>query len=87
MSFPYELQFPLEKQYLKLHKIITDKDVTIIFFFFFGKPKILCSSQKSVFQEVLKNMKRKRFFPPCAMLEQIQSYKDSQAQIGLTFVH
>ena len=39
MSFPYELQFPLEKQYLKLHKITTDKDVTIIFSFFFWKTK------------------------------------------------
>ena len=30
---------------------------------------------------------KKHFFLPCAMLEQIQSYKDNQAQIGPTLVH
>ena len=33
MSFPYELYFPSEKQYLRLHKIRTDKDLAIIFLF------------------------------------------------------
>ena len=60
-NFPYELKFPWEKQYLKLHKIKTDKDFAI-FFFFSEKPKNVFTFQKFVFKEVLENMK-KYFFP------------------------
>ena len=72
MSFPYELSFPQEKQYSKLHKIRTNKDIAkhFFFFFFFEKPKKLYTFQKSVFKELKKNMKNLFFhlWAQCAKL-------------------
>ena len=62
-EFSIQILVSLRKAYLKLHKIRTDKDFAISFFFFFEKPKNLCTFQKFVFKDVLENMK-KYFFPP-----------------------
>ena len=67
-----------------MHKFRTDKDFAIIFFFFFEKPKNLCTFQKSVFKEFLGNLK-KYFFPPLGTMCIVQVNVTGKCYLGNSF--